>query len=240
MGTKNQSSKKTLTSLFVILFLLTTPLISSAQFTYIGVTTGFNNNLIGPSSGLGNADSRTMNYGLRINVKAAYRPIRNIGVGAEFSYPLVQGTANKSYDFDNILEPNDFKYRVKQKFNFTAIASLFADTDANFHVDFRFSYFSFEEKFKFDRYGFIDTYKEKTNAPAAGFALGFMPHLSRHLFFDINLGFDFLLFGSDPEFSYSVDYDLNSGQGFKYTTLESQLSGVKPSFFMNIGLGYFF
>lgn len=229
--------------LAVIAFILLLPQLASAQFTYIGASTGFKNNLIGSSEGIGSAEERMFNYGLFLNVKAIHRPLRLLGIGAEVAFPLVQGTANSSYNFVSPGgdTPQGFDYKAKQAFGFTAIASLFADTEANFHADFRFSYISFREEFEFEGLGEMVSFKEKVSFPAAGVALGFMPHLTDHLFFDINFGFDFLLIGSDPDFSYDVDYELEpNGWNYRFVTLESQLSGVKPAFFMNIGLGYFF
>lgn len=233
-----QILNKQLFVLVAMVVLLSTPQISKAQFTYIGATTGFRNSATGASDGFGSFDTRPLNYGLFLNVKAIHRPLRFLGVGAEFTFPMVQGNTNNSYDFARFAttEIQYSDYSAEQAFSFTGIASLFADTEANFHVDFRFSYFSFKEEFRYVSNGFYGTNSEKANFPAAGFALGFMPHLSKHLFFDINFGLDFLLMGSDPDFSYNAYLD----NSFKYVRIESQLSGVKPSLFMNIGLGYYF
>jgi len=85
------------------------------------------------------------------------------------------------------------------------------------------------------------SYEERHNLPSAGFGLGLMPHVTDHFFLDFNLGLDFLIMGSKPEFSNKIEYDWNyNGQYHEYATLESQFTGVKPSFFMNIGLGYYF
>ncbi|MEX2589971.1 MAG: hypothetical protein WD334_07175, partial [Chitinophagales bacterium] len=203
--------------------------------------TGFKNNIIGSSSDFGTFDERMINLGLFMNVKAIHRPLRFLGVGAEVSFPLVQGTMNNTYDYQyyGASKPQGFKYSAKQAFGLTAIASLFADTEANFHVDFRFSYVSFKEEFEFLSNYNIVSYEEKINLPAAGFALGFMPHLTDHLFFDINFGFDLLLIGSDPGFSYTVDYQRVPFDQ-DYVILESQLTDLKTSIFINIGLGYYF
>ncbi|MEX2589972.1 MAG: hypothetical protein WD334_07180 [Chitinophagales bacterium] len=265
------------------------PKVSFAQFTYVEGGFGINNATIGSAT---ISEDRTSVFAFNINAQAVFRPIRNLGVGIGFGYPIYQrskfGFSNapttgissfydgfrysEYFEEENRYVPQEFDYTFKQGIKASIFARVFFETYVNVYADVRLSYSPVKEKFVFKReyappiyfpeddiaqfsggveYGEVPArdidYNKTHHLLIPGFSTGIMPHVTDHLFLDINIGFDLWIFGQDKSFEYqipfqwSTDYSSDPINGnHEYVTLSSQARGVRPSFVLNVGLGYYF
>ena len=166
---------------------------------------------------------------------------------------------NDPYGNEIRFVPNEYNY----EFNWTSGTSIFARLFSGaLYLDFKLEFATLEESFVLQRdylpalFG-VESYnlgdlvcgsvmaldinefiEHKVTIPGIGF--GLMQNVSKHIYYDIRFGFDFINFG-DPGFLYIVDYDYDEYQeDYDRIEMESAVTGSKLKFSTSFSLGYIF
>jgi len=221
-----------------------------AQFTYIGG---------GPSFSLGTI-SKGANYSrLDLDLFAMTRPIRNLGIGFSIGLPLTQSNSAKARSisqnyFSGSYTPGTMKYNFRGEMRKTLLMRIFFEKNLVAYLDARVNFNSFSEELIFQRglvhgdsyYGWPDSPPISINDRATyrvtypGFAIGIMPHLSRSVYLDWNIGVD-LLSTRARRFIHIVAYDQTFSDGIvRNTTISNPFDGSFTLLFTSLSIGYFF
>lgn len=244
-----------------------------SQFTYLSAGGGFSG--LSVNSSFGNSSTYIRSFDAGFNV--LFRVKQRIGIGLTFNYPVSQnsdfefsdlrtyGDGQSSFN-EYSVSTSSTRYRANQyEYNLgkSAVGSVYTrfygDLKVNSYIDFRLSFLSISENFVFKRdedFGDGNSpYLEEVDVDfddsrfmaSPGFRIGLQPHITKSLFLDFNLGWNFLIF-SNNSFSYIIPYSENISTGGSWNQqnthysadFRSQLEGVKGMFQITLKVGYFF
>lgn len=242
---------------------------ANSQFTYINVNGGYEGLSLNSKLGstLTGVKSYTASISVisrfkrhfGLGAKFSYALNQNF----EFSFENAKTDGNKFND-KSVRSPisryyaKDYSYDISYQ-NFGAIFGRFYfDKILNTYSDVSISFLKINESFSFQRdyvppyNGEFESnyrpsipaenlsYNSDYNLISPGIRFGLSPHITDNLFVDFNLGWDFVFFKKNS-FQYVVPYDYDIVDDWhNYVTLESQASGTKTMFSINLGIGFYF
>ena len=234
---------------FLIFLFLMMPIIGLSQFTYIDVSVGNRFMTIAETKDM---NTRSRYNQTNIQVNGLWRFMRNFGVGVSASIPVRQGgkyyinTVDASFFHAGFFNSvSDFDYHFEESAKVAFNGRLYGGTKGNFYVDARMSIFTFREVLKIDISSYEYVFPVKVSERnefrqfAPGFSVGMNPHLSKNIFMNLNVGFDFYRF-ENVGFKKAGISETYTIQSYHSVNFKSQLPDKRYAFSANIGLGYFF
>lgn len=234
--------------IIITISIVLSPISLYSQFTYIDVSLG--NKIMKVSN---QKVGRYINNYVQTNihVNGLWRFKRHLGIGITASIPIrnggkymiitESGSKVNKYDINTSKYSWDYFYTESAKVAFNG--RLYAGTKANFYVDGRISIFSFTEHLTLERATIEELEKNVFKQVIPGFSVGLQPSLSKNIFLNINLSWDFYKFkdvgfknGSGP----SSDTYYTPYSQYEMLAFKSQIPEKKLGFSANVGVGYFF
>lgn len=235
--------------IYLILLVCLSPFSSSAQFTYIDLTVGNRFMTLAPQK---EDNYRTRYNQTNIQVNGVWRIKRNLGVGMTASIPVRQGgkayitTAdNDIFNAEAFFSPTQFDYHFQESAKVAFNGRLYGGIRGSFYLDARVSIFTFSEHLMINvnsggAYSSLSTKEiNKYKQVAPGFSVGMNPHLSKNVYMNLNMSWDFYKF-KDAAFSKAGPTETYNFYSYKHVALKTQLPEKRYAFAVNFGLGYFF
>ena len=254
---------------FVLLFALTLSYTNlNAQFSYLGIEAYYSNMQF--DRGIkGDIEDNTATNDLRIAVNFIHQPIRNIGIGVNIGFPIIQSfnwryteaptTTGREYnEFESDFGaegsdyiPNEYYYDIKNSLQLTFIGRLFIDIESNFYLDIRYSSVSLEETFNFRRTARLNrgfgpdipainlSSSNAFTANGFGFGLGAFPRISDHFYAGYSFSVDFLNV-NDRSFRYIIPFSDFNESTSSSVIMDSKIDGPVTVYNFNVSFGYIF
>lgn len=245
-------------SLSILLFIT---LQLTAQFTYIEADLGYQYIRYRSNDDIVSFENKKIKTNLLAgNITGIWRPTRFIGAGLSLGFPITQktkwgfsntelsngetlGGEDNTFSGDPSFTPTLYNYKLRHSPTFTFITRIFFKPEAKVSLDLRYTFFSVNEVFQFERSGAYATkinHDKKRSARGPGLSISFNFPMGDQFYLKYQYTVDFLKFDSNDSFQYDISQQLNSNHTETFARFKSPIEPTHRMHNWVLGLGYYF